>query len=113
MSVKADYDFFPPEAVDEWVRTRLSDYYKYDDIASLTVKGETAPEVLVKFAELAKALKLPVMASDYGNALYVKRPKSAEEQRKLAVEAMRAAHEHGEIDDSGHGEIDDSGHPFS
>jgi hypothetical protein len=102
MNHKESYDFFQVEAVDEWVRTRLSDYTKFKTLASLSLEGEIQPAVLVKFAELAKTLGMPIMTEDYGKTLYVKKLRPVEELRRDAVGEMRRAHERGEIDDNGH-----------
>lgn len=102
MNHQKTYEFFPQEAVDEWVRTKLSKYYKVSDVATLVLReDETAPEVIVKFAELAKALKLPVTTDGYGT-LKIQRAVPMDQQRKSAAEEMQRAHERGQIDDEGH-----------
>ncbi len=100
MKHNESYEFFPPAAVDNWVRTRLTNYYKWDYVASLITRGEpVAPEVVTAFANLAKAMKLPV-STDY-QTMYIKREKPMEYQRREAEQQMRRAYEKGEIDASG------------
>ena len=95
-------DFFPAEAVDEWTRTRLSDYHLWDDVATLNVSQDVSAEVLAAFANLAKVLKLAVGTGRYGGStLTIRRLKPMEERRKYAVEAMQSAYERGEIDENG------------
>ncbi|HEY1700742.1 MAG TPA: hypothetical protein VGG75_13600 [Trebonia sp.] len=101
MSHKAAYDFFPPEAVDEWVRTKLATYFRATDVASLNLgESEVAPAVLIKFAELAKTMGL-LIRTNY-QTLYIRQPRSLQDQRDSAIGEMRMAYERGEIDAFGH-----------
>ena len=103
MSTDKKHDFFPAEAVDEWTRTRLSDYYLWDDVASLNVGQDVSAEVLAAFANLAKVLKLGVGTGRYGGStLTIRRLKPMDELRKRAAEEMQLAYERGEIDENGH-----------
>lgn len=101
MQHNESYDLFPSAAVDAWVRAKLADYYKWDNVASMsTPKGaEIPPAALVKFAELAKAWDGTII-QDYGT-FYIRKGVPLARQRELAVNAMRDAYQRGEIDMDG------------
>lgn len=101
MNHQESYEFFPPEAVDEWVRTKMSDYSLNMSVATLDI-GETgmAPAVLTKFAALALELKGEVSATYQSLAVKKRRPEK--DIREAAIREMRGAMERGEIDEKGH-----------
>ncbi len=92
---------FPQAAVDAYVRNTLKDYYKFDNVVSMTIQADQVipPAVLVKFAELAKAWDGTIV-QEY-STLYIRQGVSVERQRKQAVSEMQQAYERGEIDMSG------------
>lgn len=76
----------------------LADYEVFSDVASLNLDGgEMPPEVIIAFANLAKALKLSV-GSKYSGTLFIRRRKPASELRGLAVERLQRQCEAGEIE---------------
>ena len=64
----------------------LSDYYLTEEVASLTGK-EHPPIVLKRFAELADALRLPVVLDSYG--LKLKRDTSLKQRRDSAISHLK------------------------
>lgn len=75
----------------------LSDYEVYDEVASLSLENETAPDALIAFANLSKALKLPVRFR-YGSSLCIRRRKPDGDLRDIAVARLQRQAEAGEIE---------------
>lgn len=77
---------FTQNQIDEAV-SKLSDYRKYDDVVVFNSAEQQIPAgAMAAFADLAKALKLPVV-TQYGN-LFIKREISLDRKQKLAIQDL-------------------------